>query len=402
MSLPRFVGLKSEDNKYLRYVSIQEDIQMHGFLKFSGGEVVSPYAKFEVERAKSKHGLVHIKCCYNNKYWMVSRGTHKPGWIVAGANKPEEEQSKGSCTLFKPIYVDAKAAKVQFLHVRVGDNVCLTFDKDSCDDYTIIDWESLMVMPKYVAFKGDNGQYLSVLWTGLQFVSNDIGDPTVGHEIFTIHEGSIRVKSIYSGKFWRCGAINYWIYADSNDTTNNNSNTLFWPKKVGNNVIALCNLGNKNFCKRLATMCNINSRNAGVSTISKEAQMEVEELVISREIYNVNFRLSDSRIHSQNVLTIATQDAINVTPIPKNVKLKFSYKKTESSTWDASVSLKLGVKANFKAGVPFIVGGKIEILTEFSGAYKWGETKETSNIVETECKVIVPPMTTVRVSLLVK
>ncbi|KAI9070549.1 hypothetical protein K1719_047487 [Acacia pycnantha] len=139
MSLPRFVVLKSNYyNKYLRY--IHEDVQVYGFLHFSGEEV-------------------------NWQQWPISK-----------------------CPL----------------------------------------------------------QYL-------QFASNDVGDDTtVGNEIFTTHDGSIRVKSDYFGKFWRRSPN--WIQDDSNDTTNNNSDTLFWPVKVDNNVVALRNLGNNNFCKRLTTV----------------------------------------------------------------------------------------------------------------------------------------------------
>ncbi|KAI9077499.1 hypothetical protein K1719_040521 [Acacia pycnantha] len=416
MSLPRFVVLKSNyNNKYLRY--IQEDVQVHGFLQFSGEEVVSPYVKFEVERAKGGNGLVHIRCCYNNKYWV--RWTQNHWWIVAGADEPEEDQSKWSCTLFKPIYVDADDTKtVRFLHVQLGHYACLWRiaapfasclfagseipNNDSCDVCTIVDWESLLIMPKHVAFKGDNGQYLSARWIEgheyLQFGSNDVGDPTVGNEIFTTFDGNIRVKSDHFDKFWRRSPN--WIWADSNDTTNNNSDTLFWPIKVDNNVVALRNLGNNNFCKRLTTEGETSCLNAGVSTISKEAQIEVEELVISRQIYNVNFRLLDARIYSQRVITMATGVAINRTQEPNNAEVKLSYTETKSSTWNASVSLKLGVKTSFQTGVPIIAEGKIEVSAEFSGAYQWGETKTSSTIVETVYKVTVPPMTMVTVSLL--
>ncbi|KAI9107346.1 hypothetical protein K1719_021734 [Acacia pycnantha] len=153
--------------------------------------------------------------------------------IFAGANELEENESKWSCTLFKPNYVDVDARRVQFFHVQVG---CYSQVKilepyfylyvgsnDSVDYvYKIIDWESLLITPKHVAFKGDNGQYLSARWIDrhqyLQFASNDVGDPTVVNEIFTTHDGSIRVKSDYFGKFWR-GEFSpcCWIWADSDD-----------------------------------------------------------------------------------------------------------------------------------------------------------------------------------------
>ncbi|KAI9073323.1 hypothetical protein K1719_044713 [Acacia pycnantha] len=239
MSLPRFVVLKSNyNNKYLPY--IQEDVQVHGFLQFSGVEVVSLYAKFEVEMAKSGHGLVHIRCCYNNKYWL---GHYACLWRIGA---PFD-----SC-----LFAGSKNP-----------------DKDSCDDFTIIDWESLLIMPKHVAFKGDNGQYLSAHWIEghqyIQFASNDVGDPTVGNKIFTTYDGSIRVKSDYFSKFWRRSPN--WIWADLDDTTNNNSDTLFWPIKVDNNVVAFRNLGNNNFCMRLTIEGKTSCLNVGVSTISKEA-----------------------------------------------------------------------------------------------------------------------------------
>ncbi|KAK4275746.1 hypothetical protein QN277_018777 [Acacia crassicarpa] len=285
MSLSRFVVLKSNYNKkYLRY--IHEDVKVQEFLQFSGGEVVSPYVKFEVEMAKSGNGLVHIRCCYNNKYWVRER--QDGWWILARADKPEEDQSKWSCTLFKPIYVDADAKTVRFLHVQLNHYACLWMavaapfttylfagskdpNKDSHDIYTIIDWESLLIMPKHVAFKGDNGQYLSAHLIEehqyLQFASNDVGDLAVGNEIFTTSDGSIRIKSNYFGKFWRRSLTN-WILANSDDTTNNNFDMLFSPIKVDNNIIALRNLGNNYFYKRLTAEGKIDCLNARVSTIS--------------------------------------------------------------------------------------------------------------------------------------
>ncbi|KAK4280021.1 hypothetical protein QN277_011705 [Acacia crassicarpa] len=475
--LPRFMVLKSNyNNKYLRF--IQEDVQVHGFLQFSGKEVVSQYAKFEVEMAKRGNGLVHIRCCYNNKYWV--RWSQNHWWIVAGADEPEEDQSKWSCTLFKPIYVDDDAKAVRFSHVQLGHYACLWRigapvgsylfagsihpDQDLCDVCTIIDWESLLIMPKHVAFKGDNDRYLSACWIEghqyLQFASNDIGEPTVGNEIFTTHDGSIRIKSDYFGKFWRCS--HNWILADSDallqemdftsqknvhflksevknkgggilrdifkgrccqillcrshrhppktdvksdlwssdDTTNNNSDTLFWPIKVDNNVVALRNLGNNNFCKRVTTEGKTNCLNAGVSTISRQARIEVEELVLSRKIDKVNFRLLDARIYDQKVLTVATQESINRTKEPNNTELKLSYTEIKSSTWNSSVSLKLGVNTSIQTGVPFIAEGKIDIAAELNGVYQWGDTKTESTALETLYKVTVPPMTKVIVSML--
>ncbi|XP_028098184.1 uncharacterized protein LOC114297901 [Camellia sinensis] len=422
MALPRFLVLKSNyNNKYLRYIN--EDVQVHGFVQFSGEEVVSPYVKFQVELAKSGSGnLVHIRCCYNNKYLVRWSANH--WWIVAGADEPNEDQSTWSCTLFEPTYVqgtasDGDAQTLRFRHVQLGHYACLwrstspahyacllassaDIDKDGCDVYTIIDWESLLILPKHVAFKGNNGNFLSARTIEghpyLQFASSDIGDERVGNEVFTTHGGSIRIKSDFFGKFWRRSPN--WIWADSDDTTSNNSDTLFWPIKVEDDIIALRNLGNNNFCKSLTTEGKTNCLNAAVSTITKEARLQVYETVLSRRIYNVNFRLMDARIYNQNVLTMANGDATNNTQEPNTIDMKLSYTDTKTSTWNASVSVKLGVKTTLQTGVPFIANGQIEVSAEIDSAYQWGETFTSTSVVETVYKVTVPPMTRVKVSLL--
>ncbi|KAA8544868.1 hypothetical protein F0562_019737 [Nyssa sinensis] len=211
-----------------------------------------------------------------------------------------------------------------------------------------------------------------------EFASNDIGDPTVGNEVFTTRDGSLRIKSNHFGKFWRCSPN--WIWADSDDTSSNNSDTLFWLIKVDNRVVALRNLGNNNFCKRLSTEGKTDCLNATISTISREARLEVEELVLSRTIYNVNYHLMDASIYSQSVLTMANGTATNRTQEP--------------STYE------LGIKTSIQTGVPLIAEGKIEIEAEFTGEYQWGQTNESSTGVETVYTVTVPPMTMVKVSLL--
>ncbi|KAF5942643.1 hypothetical protein HYC85_020285 [Camellia sinensis] len=332
MALPRFVVLKSKyNNKYLRYIN-EEVQQVHGFVQFSGEEVVSPYVKFQVEWAKSgrKNGhLVHIRCCYSNKYLVIKWSPNNQGWIVAGADEPNEDQSIWSCTLFEPIYVQGTDG-VRFRHVQLGRYVCLwrdpppwyaclfsksaNIDKDGCDVYTIINWESLLILPKHVAFKGDNGKYLSAHMIErhpyLQFASSDIGDERVGNEVFTTSSGSIRIKSDFFGKFWRRSPN--WIWPDSDDTTtaSNNSDTLFWPVKVDDNIIALRNLGSNNFCKRLTTEGKTSCLNAAVRTITKEARLQLDETVLSRKIYNVDFRLMDARIYNKSFLTMANGDSI--------------------------------------------------------------------------------------------
>ncbi|KAB2625473.1 hypothetical protein D8674_017133 [Pyrus ussuriensis x Pyrus communis] len=393
--LPRYVVLQSRYNaKYLSYV--REDVQIHGFLKFSGQEVVRPYAKLQVEMAKSSgasKGLVHIRCCYNNKYWVRWSQTHH--WIVAGADEPQEDESKWSCTLFEPVYVDEHdpAQGVRLRHVQLRNYACLwrtgppyesclfagseTPDNDLCDVCLIVDWESL-------ATTGSTSAQWIEGYPYLQFSSDDIGDPTVGNEVFQTGDGSIRIKSYRHGTFWRRKQHGHVVL----------------PVKVDGKFLALRNLGNNLFCKRLTTEKKYHCLNAAVPTITQEARLELEEVVVSRSIYNVNYRVLDARVYNQTVVTMATGEALNRTKEQNTVEMKLSYKNTRSSVWNTNVSLKLGIKTTFEAGVPLIGNGKIEESAEFGAVFQWGETETSGSVVETVYKVTVPPMTMVKVSLL--
>lgn len=415
MALPRFIGLQSKSNsKYLHYV--KEDVQARGFLRSSGEEVVSPYAKYEVQIANNWAGLVHIRCVYNNKYF-VSR-SQDDWWIVAGAREPDEDKSKWSCTLFEPVFVDGKT--IRFRHVQLGHYVtvrrtcdafdsciyagCHEVDKDQNDVFTITDWESLSILPKYVAFKGDNGKYLSSKWLEnreyLQFTSDDIGNPWVGHETFTTSDGSIRIKSTHYGKFWKCSPN--WIWTNSIDTSSNDLHTLFRVVKVDdNNTVSLRSVGNKNYCRRLTAECKTDCLGASVSTISKEAHMRVEERVLSRSIYNVKYHLQESRIYDETVIPMANGNAVNMSRKSTTVDIcRLSYKESVCKTWNTSVSVKTGVKTNFRAGIPIIADGVITVSAEVTGQWQWGTAEESSTELQTAYTVTVPPMTAVRVSLL--
>nr|AIU47285.1 amaranthin-like lectin [Linum usitatissimum] len=103
-ALPKQFTLKSKSNgKYLKYVA---EGPQSGLLQFSEDHHFSPYAKFESEpyskSYKTKEELVHLRCFYNNKYW-VGNSDH---YISGDADVSEEVRSKPTCTLFKPEFLD--------------------------------------------------------------------------------------------------------------------------------------------------------------------------------------------------------------------------------------------------------------------------------------------------------
>ncbi|XVF28222.1 hypothetical protein REPUB_Repub15cG0010900 [Reevesia pubescens] len=429
LALPTFMVLRYTDehhwNEYLGI--IHENGKLDGYLEFSETQAVSPYAKFEVEPATraDKAGLVHIRSCQNNKYWertknlSITENSKEQYWITATANKPEEDQSKESCTLFKPIFIDTVMNTAHIVHVQsecylnlwrlslknpVPGDRCVLANYEylnlSTNIFTVIDWESLMILPRYVTFKGNNGKYLNIRPGDLpfmNFVTDDIGNLTVPCEIFVTHDGNIRIKTIACNKFWRRSPN--WIWADSDDESSNNKDTLFRPVKVDNQTIALLNLGNNRFCSRLTYDGNTDCLNATDLSVTKDAQLKVEEPVMTREIHNVKYKLDHSRVYDEKVLVVARNSASNYTQQSTTLDVKLSYTDAKTSTWKANFSLKLGVKATLDFKLPLIFEGKIELSGEVQSGVEWGKTMTSTTVMEDVHKVVVPPMTKVTVDL---
>ncbi|KAK8548327.1 hypothetical protein V6N12_061242 [Hibiscus sabdariffa] len=62
----------------------------------------------------------------------------------------------------------------------IGSAIRREHDDGRCNDmFRMIDCKSLLVPPKYVAFKGYNGKYLGPHDNYAAFTADDIGDPNV-------------------------------------------------------------------------------------------------------------------------------------------------------------------------------------------------------------------------------
>ncbi|XP_047957789.1 uncharacterized protein LOC125203481 [Salvia hispanica] len=180
--------------------------------------------KVEVERAKSHDKYVHLRFCYNNKYWQKKENDNS---IVAVSNKPEEDITKPSCTLFEPSLMYFVR---YFTHAQTGWRVMMNNSTGAfyLDDNSFgaalrfVDWETLVKLPKHVAFLGDNGKYLKAYGghdgiNYLQFGSDDPNDVLSGHQVSLMRDGHVRIKSDLWGSFWRRASD--WIQVDSDEPT---------------------------------------------------------------------------------------------------------------------------------------------------------------------------------------
>ncbi|CAN1793981.1 hypothetical protein LINPERHAP1_LOCUS20173 [Linum perenne] len=123
VGLPKLVALRANNN-FMHYVGDQNDAVSKPYSQCVGCKKQSNKTlnavKLEVIQSKYENSLVHIKCSSNGKYLRSDRinGTH---WIAATAEEPEEDPTKDTCTLFKPMYSRTTsfsgAATIKLLHV---------------------------------------------------------------------------------------------------------------------------------------------------------------------------------------------------------------------------------------------------------------------------------------------
>jgi hypothetical protein len=111
----KFFAFRAEVNgKYLQSVYSKKADMSH--IEASAGTgVANGRTRFLVEESKKGEGLMHVQCCYNNKYWAPVQ-VHDSGsscWIIGTADEPEEDLSSPSCTLFQALPVKDKVNSIR-------------------------------------------------------------------------------------------------------------------------------------------------------------------------------------------------------------------------------------------------------------------------------------------------
>lgn len=414
--LPKFIIIQSNFNhRYLHFEKANPTVA--DALRFDGDYSFGLETKFEVVPASTGNGLVHILSLQNNRFWENLGGPDS--WITATAVKPEEDRSSKYCTLFQPVYLDYGSSEiVRLLHVHTScyvtffsgtneSNGCLNLSRytqpsDHRDLCTIIDWQTIVMLPNLIRIKGDNGKHLKAYRDGFMDYNFDVANsPDFEYEVFPSRNGGIILKSIQYGKYWKLDDNSSWVFANGSPTTDHDIKTVFIPIKLDDNTIALRSLENNSFCARLTADSKANCLATLFTYVDEYAPMVIEEPVLSRTIDNVIYHLTDARIYDEHVLALVNEETRNKKQQHADTA-KLNLKRTETYTrkWTASVSLGIGIKTSISVGVPTVVGAKIETSFEFKSSYQWGERNEDKLEVGSEYTVDVPPMSGVKVSLM--
>uniref|UniRef100_A0A803LTD8 Agglutinin domain-containing protein n=1 Tax=Chenopodium quinoa TaxID=63459 RepID=A0A803LTD8_CHEQI len=384
--LPKCVALKATyGDAPFKYLGVEDD----GKLAYSTDKVVSEQAKFAVESAGN--GIAHIRSCFNNKYWV--RSSESENWIVAAAKDPVEDKTAWNCTLFRANVSD-DGKTVKFVHVQLGKNVgrrdiasdrdmylCLEPLATAEDVSTVVDYGTIVVLPRYIALKDQNGFFLNTFefLTSIHFVlfmNKDVGQTGNVLEIFTTRDGHIYLKSVTLGLFWRTKSPSHdpaiegvttctKEYEDEeNDPTD--TDMLFSVASVAKGIVALRHLNTNKFLERIegsqrkgSIVEPIYCLNRTSNTITNEAvHLRVVEPIVKREVNVFEFHLDRARIYSRKPLT---------------------------SSWAVSTSVSIS------SGIPVIGEISIEIGAEYSEQYDMGGSVEESEQVQSTFTVKVPP-----------
>ncbi|CAN0843745.1 hypothetical protein LINGRAHAP2_LOCUS4022 [Linum grandiflorum] len=109
---------KTDMHEYYQCMGVKKDLDR-----------LDPLVKIEVEQSKTDKSLVHLKCCYSNKYLMGHK-MYGVLFMSATADTPNEDQKSEACTLFKPMFVPNDPKTVRMLFVQNNCHLMVFYNKE--------------------------------------------------------------------------------------------------------------------------------------------------------------------------------------------------------------------------------------------------------------------------------
>jgi hypothetical protein len=108
----KFFAFRTEVNgKYLQSV-YREDGGSR--IEASAGTIIADQRAWFFVEPSRKGGFLHVRSCYNNKYWVPVQDSGR--WIIGTADEPKEDMSKPtSCTLFQALPVKDKDNSIRLV-----------------------------------------------------------------------------------------------------------------------------------------------------------------------------------------------------------------------------------------------------------------------------------------------
>jgi hypothetical protein len=114
-------------------------------------------------------------------------------------------------------------------------------------------------------------------------------------------------------------------------------------------------------------------------------------------ITNVVYDLANAKVLSSAPEDLYSLKVPNSTSVQQTQTISQTVGVTETEGWSDTLGIKVGVKTNFKVGVPFIAEGKVEVSAEVSNTYTWNGSTTTTKTWAFNVNLVVPAKTTIQV-----
>jgi len=106
----------------------------------------------------------------------------------------------------------------------------------------------------------------------------------------------------------------------------------------------------------------------------------ITDPVVDVDITNIQYDLKNARYLSQDPFPVYDAELTNPSDRESTLTIGGAFSSTVTSGWSDSLAIKVGVKTSFKAGIPFVGKGGVELSFETTNTYTWnGSDSETQS-----------------------
>ncbi|XP_024529805.1 uncharacterized protein LOC9658919 [Selaginella moellendorffii] len=271
--------------------------------------------------------------------------------------------------------------------------------------------EHAIHLPRFITFKGDNGQFLLVRllrndrnwWLQFSGAENDVSKDEAINNVVQMVDGSLAFYNIHRQAYWRNSALgpndrgDCWVWADG--PAEGDERCHFWPIRLSTQMLALRSKYNDRLCKRLTNFwTNCLSATAN-GTNDVTTRLTISEATLSRSIFNVRYLLELATTTDQRLLMVGQGSVVNNRNEPADMTVTVTLLQNVSTqrTFSNSYTITQKISTTFTAGIPKIAANQttIEIGAEQTFSKEWGETEEEGVQFQTEYLVrnVQPHMT---------
>lgn len=120
-------------------------------------------------------------------------------------------------------------------------------------------------------------------------------------------------------------------------------------------------------------------------------KIDLLDPIVDFDINHINYLVDKAIIESDGRFSLYRQTVSNKSDVEQVSTISGSETVSESSGWNDTLGFKAGVKTEFKAGIPILAEGKIEVSAEVSNTYQWNGSTTTTKTWGFNTSLKVPP-----------